>query len=85
MPTAAVDIRSYAPEFYVVINGRRLTGEVSGSILSINVDQELNRMNDFTFQVQDECIEGGFRWLRKKPMIRNSLKVKSSFPVRLRH
>lgn len=63
MPTAAVDINVYAPEFHVVINGRRLTGEVSGSIQSISVDQELNALNNFTFQVQDESMEGGFRWL----------------------
>jgi phage protein D len=63
MANTAVDINFYAPEFHVIINGRRLSGDVSGSIQSISVDQELNTFNNFTFEVQDECLEGGFRWL----------------------
>ena len=63
MATTAVDVNVYAPEFHVIINGRRLSGDVSGSIQSISVDQELNSLSNFSFQVQDERREEGFRWL----------------------
>ena len=63
MTTAAVDIRYYAPKFVVVINGSRLAADISKTILNISVEQELNLLNNFSFEVQDEFRAGQFRWL----------------------
>jgi phage protein D len=63
MTFSAVDIRYYAPEFLVSINGGRLPAEVVKTILNIRVEQEMNRLNNFSFEVQDEAREGQFCWL----------------------
>lgn len=63
MSFSSVDISYYAPEFKVFINGSQLAGEMSKTILSIRVDQAMNRLNNFSFDVQDEFCDGRFKWL----------------------
>jgi phage protein D len=59
----AVEISHYVPAFEVEINGRRLEAEVSKVISNITIEQEVNKTNNFRFVVQDEFMEGEFRWL----------------------
>jgi len=53
----------YAPGFRIEIDGSELDPEAAYSILSLRVEQELKKTNAFNFQVQDEFIEGRFKWL----------------------
>jgi len=72
MALSAVDISSFAPRFEIIVNGARLSADVSHVITSLEIEQELNKMNSFKFQVQDEYAPAGgqgeqsvrpFRWL----------------------
>jgi phage protein D len=72
MALSAVDISTYAPRFEIIVNGSRLSADVSHVISSLEIEQELNKMNSFKFQVQDEYAPAGaqgaqsarpFRWL----------------------
>lgn len=63
MGLTAVDISYYAPEFTIEINGRETSAEVSKTILNISIQQELNKTNNFRFDVQDEFRGGRFQWL----------------------
>ena len=63
MSTTAADISYYAPEFIIEINSREIFAEISKTILSVNIDQELNKTNNFRFEVQDEFKGGCFQWL----------------------
>lgn len=60
---AAVDIRFYAPHFEIKINGSRMSAEMSNAILSVEIVQEIDKMNSFRFELQDEFTNEGFRWL----------------------
>ncbi len=72
MALSAVDISTFAPRFEIIVNGARLRADVSHVITSLEIEQELNKMNSFKFQVQDEYAPAGgqgeqsvrpFRWL----------------------
>lgn len=60
-------IRYYAPEFKIEINSAELKAEVSHTILSLRVEQEVNRTNAFDFVIQDEFKVGAFKWLGHEP------------------
>jgi phage protein D len=66
---ANVDVSYYAPGFVIEINGRELSADVSKTILSLTVEQELadreraTPSNNFRFDVQDEIKDGRFEWL----------------------
>jgi len=62
----AADTSYYAPAFEIEMNGKKLEAEVSKIISSITIDQEINKTNNFRFVVQDEFMEGEFRWLGHK-------------------
>ena len=72
MAVSAVDISRYAPRFDIAINGAPVGADGLHAITSVEIEQQLNRMNMFRFQVQDEYAPGGapgqgrarpFRWL----------------------
>ena len=63
MSLRTADISYYAPEFIIEINSREIFAEISKTILSVNIDQELNKTNNFRFEVQDEFKGGRFQWL----------------------
>ncbi len=63
MSITIADISYYAPKFIIVINGIAISAWVSKTVLSVSIDQELNRTNNFRFEVQDEVIGGRFQWL----------------------
>lgn len=63
MGITAADISYYAPEFTIEINSQELYAEVSKTILSVSIEQELNKTNNFRFDVEDEFKAGNFRWL----------------------
>ncbi len=63
MSTTATDISYYAPEFVIEINGEEASAEVSKTVLSLSIEQELNKTNNFRFVVQDEFRGGRYQWL----------------------
>ncbi len=63
MTISKTNVSQYAPGFKIEINGSEIEPEVEHSILSLNVEQELNKTNAFTFEVQDEFKAGHFKWL----------------------
>ena len=72
MGLSATDISRYAPRFELVINGSQLMADMSRVIISLEIEQQLNKLNSFKFQVQDEYRPAGapdqgsskpFRWL----------------------
>jgi hypothetical protein len=63
MATDQVNVDYYAPGFKLAINGTELQPEVAYSILNLKVEQELNKTNAFTFEIQDEFRAGRFNWL----------------------
>jgi phage protein D len=58
-----VNVGSYAPGFKLAINGMDLDPIAAHSILSLRVDQELDKTNSFTIEIQDEFKGGHFNWL----------------------
>ena len=63
MGTDQIDVSTYAPGFKMAINGTELKPEVAYSILNLKIEQELNKTNSFSFEVQDEFNAGRFTWL----------------------
>ena len=71
MVVSKTDISHYAPTFIISINGKKFSADVAKTILSLTVDQELNKVNNFRFEVQDEFTPnsqdnsniGPFKWL----------------------
>src|SRR5262245_55580678 len=72
MALSAVDVGRYSPRFEIVVNGARLSADVSHVITGLEIEQQLNKMNSFKFQVRDEYLPAGapgqggtkpFRWL----------------------
>jgi phage protein D len=68
----AVDVSRYAPRFEIIVNGTRLSADMSHVITSVEIEQQLNKLNSFKFEVQDEYLPVGapehgntkpFRWL----------------------
>jgi len=59
----AVDIRSYAPDFQIEINGSRMSADMSNAVLSVQIVQEVEKMNAFQFEMQDQFTNKGFLWL----------------------
>jgi len=64
MTTTKTNVGQFAPGFKVLINGSELPPELAHSVLSVKVDQELNKTNGFVIEVQDTFHEGQFKWLR---------------------
>src|SRR5215469_1754161 len=69
---SAVEVSHYAPRFEIIVNGTPLGPEMSRVITSVEIEQQLNKMNSFRFEVQDEYLPAGapdqggtkpFRWL----------------------
>jgi len=67
-----IDLEYYAPRFQIVINGMLTQVAIAQSVLSVTVNQEVNKPNSFTFDVQDDLIHVGedaqslreqFQWL----------------------
>lgn len=68
----AVDIQYYAPRFQITINGQVYEAEIAQTVLSVSVEQEVNKTNAFSFEVQDDFVhtndkksngDGKFQWL----------------------
>jgi Bacteriophage probable baseplate hub protein len=57
------NIGNYAPGFKIAIGGAEMDPVAAHSILSLKVEQELNKTNAFSFEVQDEFDAGQFKWL----------------------
>ena len=67
-----VDVQYYAPRFQITINGQVYEAEIAQTVLSVSVQQEVNKTNSFSFEVQDDFIhvddqghgqDGKFQWL----------------------
>lgn len=67
MGITRADISYYAPQFTIEINGSEIAADVSNFILSLTVEQELNKTNNFRFEVQDEFKGGRFQLLGQEP------------------
>ena len=67
MPATSVSIEHYAPAFRIDIDGVEMDPLAAHAILDMEVEQELNKTNQFSFTVQDELREGRFRWLGREP------------------
>jgi len=63
MAVSIAGISQYAPRFLIKINNAEIAAEVSHTIKSVVIEQELNRTNSFRFEVQDEFRGHGFKWL----------------------
>lgn len=71
MIVTETDISHYAPGFTISINGKEFSADVSKTILSLTITQEINKTNNFSFEVQDEfrydfqdkSRPGPFKWL----------------------
>ncbi|MBL9135544.1 MAG: phage late control D family protein [Verrucomicrobiales bacterium] len=63
MPASQAQVDHYAPGCKLEVNGVALDPEAAAAILSLKIDQELNKTNSFTFEIQDEFRAGHFRWL----------------------
>ena len=66
MASDQTNVSRYAAAFKIAINGSEIEAEAAFSILTLKVEQELNKTNSFTFDVQDEFRAGHFRWLEEK-------------------
>lgn len=67
-----VDVGYYAPRFQITINGQVYEAEIAQTVLNVSVEQEVNKTNSFSFEVQDDFIhadgngqsqDGKFQWL----------------------
>ncbi|HSI12963.1 MAG TPA: hypothetical protein VK961_13020 [Chthoniobacter sp.] len=63
MANNGTSVGYYAPGFKIEINGSELDPQAAHAILSVKVEQELNKTNSFTLEVQDEYRDGHFHWL----------------------
>ena len=69
MASGAVDVRRYAPRFKIEVNNAEISAEATHMIGSVEITQELDTSNPssftnaFRFEVQDEFLGSGFRWL----------------------
>jgi phage protein D len=63
MALASVDVEHFAPRFEIEVNNTRLAADVSHMVRSVDIVQELNRTLSFSFDVQDEFMGDGFKWL----------------------
>lgn len=63
MSGGAVDVRTYAPRFSVLVDSREISAEATHMVRSVEVVHELDRASAFSIEVQDEFINGRFRWL----------------------
>src|SRR4051812_42829282 len=61
-----IDTNFYAPAFKISINGDEIEPALAHSILTVRLEQELNKTNSFSFEVQDEFNAGRFKWLEKE-------------------
>jgi uncharacterized protein len=84
MAINTLDISTYAPGFKVSINGSELEPAAAYSILNLKIEQELNKTNGFTFEVQDEFREGRFHWLQTDLFhVANSVSISIGYPHKL--
>lgn len=65
MSGAAVDVTRYAPRFSVLVENRALSAEATHMVKSVEVVHELDKASSFSIEVQDEYLNGRFRWLDK--------------------
>jgi hypothetical protein len=81
MVASAADISHYAPRLEIIVNGTRLSADMSHVITSVEIEQQLNKLNTFKFEVQDEYLPTGapeqsdtrpFRWLKAHPVVPGS-------------
>ncbi len=63
MNAASVGVDFYPPTFSVEINGAPIDPLAAYSIRSVEVQEEINKANTFSFVVQDEFRAGRFTWL----------------------
>ena len=63
MAVSVAGISHYAPRFLIKINNAEIAAEVSHTIKSVVIEQELNTTNSFRFEVQDEFRGHGFKSL----------------------
>jgi uncharacterized protein len=63
MAVSVVDLEHFAPRFEIEVNNTRLAADVSHMVRSVEIVQELNRTLSFSFEVQDEFMGDGFKWL----------------------
>ncbi len=61
--SGAVDVERYAPRFGVLVDGRELPVEAAHMVRGVEVTHELNRAGAFAIEVQDQYVDGRFRWL----------------------
>jgi uncharacterized protein len=57
------NVNNYAPGLKIMINGSEIDPLAAHSISSLKVEQELNKTNAFSFEVQEEFAAGRFKWL----------------------
>lgn len=65
MSGAAVDVSRYAPRFGILVDNRALSAEATHMVRGVEVVQELGKASSFGIEVQDEYLNGRFRWLDK--------------------
>ncbi|GJL61827.1 MAG: hypothetical protein NPIRA04_04810 [Nitrospirales bacterium] len=51
-----VDVQYYAPRFQIKINGSEHQADIAQAVLTVTVEQEINKTNGFRFDVQDDFI-----------------------------
>jgi phage protein D len=65
MSDASVNIATYAPRLAVLVDNQELSAEATHMVKSVEVVHELDRASSFNIEVQDEYLNGRFRWLDK--------------------
>src|SRR5215471_5176679 len=63
MSVSSARVDFYPPTFDVEINGAPIDPLAAYSIRSVEVHEEINKANTFSFVVQDEFRAGQFTWL----------------------
>ena len=57
------DVRYYAPRFSVLVDDQELSAEATHMVKSVEVVHEQDAASSFSIDVQDEYLNGRFRWL----------------------
>lgn len=84
MPADTLNVGQFAPGFKVTISGQELAPELAHSVLSLKIEQELNKTNGFTIEVQDAFHEGRFKWLQEDLFkVGNSVSVSAGYTNRV--
>jgi phage protein D len=63
MTVSFVDVSRYAPRFSVLVDNQEMSAEATHMVKSVEVVHELDAASSFSIEMQDEFLNGRFRWL----------------------